>query len=140
MYNLISIFIGTALSIILMINGTLCSNMGNYSSTVIIHTVGIFTIIAVLIINKSKFKLYKGIPLYLYSAGAIGVFTVLFNNLSFNYLGASLTIALGLFGQSVTSILIDHFGLLRMKKIEFQKKKIIGLVIILLGIVVMTIF
>ncbi|SFC91011.1 transporter family-2 protein [Clostridium uliginosum] len=140
MNNLISAFIGALISIMLMFNGTLSNACGNYTSTVIIHIVGFFAIILLLLITKSKIKIQKGIPLYLYSAGAIGVFTVLFNNFSFAILGASILIALGLLGQSLASIIIDHFGLLGMKVIRFNKKKLIGLTFITLGIFVMTIF
>ena len=76
----------------------------------------------------------------MYSAGAIGVFTVLFNNITFSTLGVSLTIALGLFGQSMASIVIDHYGLLGMKVIKFNPNKLVGLVLIILGIIVMAIF
>lgn len=124
----------------IMLNGTLSKSLGNYTSSVIIHIIGLFSMIIVLLISKSKIKIQKNIPLYLYSAGAIGVFTVLFNNISFSAVGASVTIALGLLGQSLASILIDHFGLLGMNYVKFRKKKIIGLVFITLGIYVMTVF
>ena len=140
MYNLISIFIGGLISMMILLNGVLSNATGNYTSSVIIHMVGLFSIIMVLLLTKSKFKLQRGIPLYLYSAGAIGVFTVLFNNLSFAKLGVSIPLALGLLGQSLASIIIDHFGLLEMKVIRFEKKKIVGLLIISLGIVVMAVF
>lgn len=140
MNNLISTFIGVLIAIMVMINGTLSNKTNNYTSIVIIHIVGLISIILVLIFTKTKFKLKKGIPLYLYSAGAIGVFTVLFNNISFSTLGVSLSLSLGLLGQSITSIAIDHFGLMGMKINRFEKKKIIGLVFITIGIVVMAIY
>lgn len=140
MNNLISTFIGGLIAIMIMFNGTLSNAYGNYTSTVIIHIVGLFSIVLVLLVSKSRIKISKGIPLYLYSAGVIGVFTVLFTNLSFSKLGVSITLALGLLGQSLSSIIIDHFGLLEMKVVKFEKKKYIGLVIIVFGIYVMTVF
>lgn len=136
----ISAIIGALISVMIMFNGTLSAASGNYTSSVIIHIVGLFFIILVMLINKSKIRLEKDIPIYLYSAGAIGVFTVLFNNLSFSKLGASLTIALGLLGQSLSSIVIDHFGLLEMQIYKFEKRKLIGLLFIILGIFIMTIY
>lgn len=140
MYNFISTFIGALIAVMIMFNGALSNTTGNYTSLVIIHIVGLLSIALVLLLSKSKFKIHKGISLYLYSAGAIGVFTVLFNNLSFLTLGVSLTLALGLLGQSLLSIVIDHFGLFNMKVVKFDKKKIIGLVVISLGIFIMTVF
>lgn len=140
MYNLLSIIIGAFIAIMIPLNGILSEITGNYMSSVMIHLVGLFAIVIVLLVSKSKLRMQQGIPLYLYSAGAIGVFTVLFSNISFSALGVSITIALSLLGQSVSSIIIDHFGLLGMKVVKFEKKKMIGLLLIASGIVVMTIF
>ncbi|MCI4060208.1 DMT family transporter, partial [Bacillus cereus] len=82
--------------------------------------------ILILIININKIRFDKIIPLFLYSAGAFGVFTVLFNNISFSVLGASISIALSLLGQSIASIVIDHFGLLGIKVAKFEKNILIG--------------
>jgi transporter family-2 protein len=140
MKTLISSFIGALISIMIMLNGTLSNSYGNYTSTVIIHLTGLFSIIFILLITRTKFKFKKNIPIYLYSAGAIGIFTVLFNNLSYSTLGVAVTIALGLLGQSITAIIIDHFGLLGMDIIRFRKEKFIGLILVSFGILVMTIF
>jgi len=136
----ISVFIGALISVMLVFNGTLSNAVGNYSSTVIIHIIGLITIIIVLFATKSKLKIEKNIPILWYSAGAVGVFTVLFSNISFIALGASLSISLGLLGQAISSIIIDNYGLLGMKKIKLNGKKFIGLSIMIVGIIVMTIF
>ncbi len=137
MYNSVSLFIGVLISVMIMINGTLSAASGNYAAVVIIHLVGLLGIIIAMLPGKAfRFKL-KGIPLYLYSAGTIGIFTVLFNNMGYAALGVSLPLALGLFGQLLASLVIDHFGLFQMKKIRFEKKKFMGLAIIFAGILVM---
>jgi transporter family-2 protein len=140
MLDIFSAFVGTLIALMIMFNGTLANATGNFTSSVIIHFTGLFSVIIVLLISKSKIKLKRGIPLYLYSAGAIGVFTVLFTNLSFTALGISVTLSLGLLGQTLSSIIIDHFGLLGMKVIKFQKKKTFGLILIVFGIFIMAIF
>ncbi|KDR95636.1 transporter family-2 protein [Peptoclostridium litorale DSM 5388] len=137
MNNLISTFIGALISFMILVNGILSDSIGNYSSSVIIHLVGLVSVLIVLAACRSKISIQKGIPLYMYSAGALGVFTVLFSNLSFTQLGVSLTLALGLLGQSISSIVIDHFGLLGMDTVKFKSKKYIGLLLISLGIFVM---
>ena len=133
----ISTFIGTLIAIMIMFNGTLSNSYGNYTSTVVIHITGLLFITFLLLISRTKITLSKGTPIYLYSAGAVGVFTVLFNNLSYSTLGLSITIALGLLGQSVTSIIIDHFGIMEMRVISFKKQKFIGLILVCFGIFVM---
>ena len=140
MYNLLSIFIGALIGIMVYFNGILSIYLGNYTSSVIVHLVGLIGIIIVLICTKSKLKFDRKLPLFLYSAGVIGVFTVLFSNIGFMSVGASLTIALSLLGQTISAIIIDHYGLLGVNAIKFNKKKLIGLSIITIGIIIMTIY
>lgn len=140
MNNVISILVGVFIAIMISFNGALSNTVGNYTSSVIIHMVGLIIIIVILIIRGEKLKDRKGTPMILYSAGAMGVLTVIFNNMSFIALGASITIALGLFGQAIASIVIDHFGLFGINVVRFNSKKIIGLSMIVLGIIIMTFF
>jgi len=140
MYNVYTGLIGVLISIMVAFNGVLANYIGNNYSSVIIHIVGLLGISFILLLNKNKMSMPKNIPLYLYSAGAIGVLTVLFSNISFNTLGASITLSLGLLGQSVSSIMIDNYGLFGMKVDKFNKKKIIGFALISLGIFIMTFY
>lgn len=140
MYNLISIFIGALIAIMSSFNSMLSTYTGNYTSSVLIHSIGLIGTIVVMKILKYKITFDKNLSLLLYSAGIIGVFTLLFNNITFVTIGASLTIALGLLGQTLSSIIIDHFGFLGVNVVKFNNKKIIALSIIILGIVIMTIF
>ena len=134
----ISIFTGIVLAIMISLNGGLGNISGNYASSVIIHFVGLIGIIFVLIFTKSKIKNLKGIPFYMFTGGLIGILTVLFTNIGFSGLGVSLTVSLSLLGQLITSLIIDHFGYFNMPVIEFDKKKILGLIVIIAGIYVMT--
>ncbi|GAA0717313.1 DMT family transporter [Clostridium malenominatum] len=140
MYKLASVFIGLLITIMVTINGALSKGIGDYKSVLIIHIVGLITITFLLILKKEKLNLKKDIPKYLFSGGAIGVFVVLFNNMSFNKLGASLTLSLGLFGQLILSGIIDHFGLFNMEVSKFNVKKIVGFLLIFVGIIVMVIY
>ena len=140
MYLIVSIIIGAIISVMILFNGTISNTMGLFTSSVIIHFVGLISTILILIIRKSKFIINREFPFFLYIAGAIGVITVMLTNITFVQLGVSLTISLGLLGQSVFSILIDNFGYLGMKRIKFNRKKYIGLFLIAFGIFIMTIY
>lgn len=141
MNKYLSAFTGALVAVMILFNGVLANAFGNYSSSVIIHVVGLVTITLVLVLSGSKKKAPTGrSPLYLYSAGIIGVFTVVFTNIGFSALGVSATIALGLLSQTLVSVIIDHFGLFGMKMIRFEKKKIVGLAVILLGVITMLVF
>ena len=121
----------------MLTNGTLAGYLGNYPGTVVNHAIGLSIVLIILFFKKIKVKTLPGAPLYIYLGGGVGVFTVLFTNLAFNNLGMSRTLALGLLGQSIASIIIDHFGLLGMPKLKFNIKKSIGLSFVGLGIFLM---
>lgn len=63
----------------------------------------------------------------------------LVNVITIGSLGVALTTALAVFGQLVFSSLVDHFGLFGLTKYEFNPKKLIGFLIVFIGIVIMTI-
>lgn len=140
MYKLMSGLIGVLITIMIAINGVLSGSIGNSWSLIIIHVIGVLSMLIILTIKRVKIELDRSIPIYLYSAGAIGILTVLFNNISFNHIGASLTLSLGLLGQSLASIAVDHYGLFGMKITKFRKEKILGFLIISLGIIIMAIY
>lgn len=139
MNYIISLMVGAITSIMIFFNGSLSDSYGNPMSTVIIHLVGLIAILLMLFLTKSRMRLPKGLPLYLYSAGFVGIGTVMLTNLSYLKLGVSLSLALGLLGQMLFSLLTDHFGLLGMKRMKMNPKKIIGLCIIGIGICIMAI-
>lgn len=140
MNKLTSAFVGGLIAIMILFNGTLANAIGNYQSTMIVHLVGLMGILMILFIRKTKIKFYKSVPLYAYSAGVIGVLPIIFNNIAFNVLGVSVTLSLGLLGQSLMSIVIDHYGMFSMPIVQFNKRKILGLIVIVLGIAIMTIY
>lgn len=137
--NIAAISIGVIISVMMVFNGSLSSLYGNYTSSVIIHGVGLIGMCLIVFIKKLKFKL-EGIPWYLYLGGVSGVFTVLFTNWAFNEIGASLVLSMGLFGQSLSSIIADHYGIGGTKVNKFSTKKLIGLSLMIAGIVIMTIW
>lgn len=139
MYNLISVFVGALITIMVAINGMLADALGNYLSNVVIHLVGLISIIVVMIVSKYKFNLPKKESILIYAGGAVGVITVFSNAVSFTALGATLTIVLGLLGQVVSSLFIDHYGLFGAQVIKFNKKKILGLTLMILGTIIMTV-
>lgn len=138
MYNFLSLLIGILIAIMIAFNGILSDGLGNYSSLVIIHLIGFVAILGILIYKNIKISFKNNLPLYLYIAGSISVLTVLINNLTFAVIGVSLPVALGLLGQLTTSLAFDNYGFLGMKKVNFSKKKFIGLSIIMIGIIIMS--
>ena len=134
---ILAILAGTIVTIMNVFNGQLSNQVGVYLSTVIIHLVGLLTLIIIMIIKKQKISFQNHIPLILYTGGMIGVFTVLFNVMSISTIGAALVTALGLLGQMLTSLVLEYKGWLGAKKRTLTFQKVISLVIVMIGIGVM---
>lgn len=134
---ILAILAGTIVTIMNVFNGQLSNQVGVYLSTVIIHLVGLFTLIIIMIIKKQKISFQNHIPLILYTGGMIGVFTVFCNVMSISTIGAALVTALGLLGQMLTSLVLEYKGWLGAKKRTLTFQKVISLVIVMIGIGVM---
>ena len=134
---ILAILAGTIVTIMNVFNGQLSNQVGVYLSTVIIHLVGLFTLIIIMVIKKQKISFQNHIPLILYTGGMIGVFTVLFNVIYISTIGAALVTALGLLGQMLTSLVLEYKGWLGAKKRTLTFQKVISLVLVMIGIGVM---
>jgi len=137
MYKASAVFIGVLIAIMVTFNGVLASYTGQYVSLLIIHIVGLIGITTILIVKRETLRLHRNLSFYLFSGGAIGVLVVFLNNLCFGAIGASLTLSLGVFGQLILASFIDHYGLFGLDIYKFKRKKIIGFVIVLLGLITM---
>jgi len=137
MYKASAVFIGVLIAIMVTFNGVLASYTGQYVSLLIIHIVGLVGITTILIVKRETLRLHRNLSFYLFSGGAIGVLVVFLNNLCFGAIGASLTLSLGVFGQLILASFIDHYGLFGLDIYKFKRKKIIGFVIVFLGLITM---
>ncbi|MEG2661037.1 MAG: DMT family transporter [Oscillospiraceae bacterium] len=133
----ISVLIGCIIAVMLAFNGGLSAQYGVFGSTVIIHIVGTTFAFAAIKLRKMKLNITRDIPLWMFCGGAIGVLTTLFNNFSFGKIGITAIMALGLFGQGVTSAIIDCFGLFGMPKRKYKKLDLIGILFAVIGILIM---
>lgn len=141
MYKISSVIIGILIAIMVTFNGELAKQVGDLSAVLIINLVGMLAVSFILLIKKQKMKFKKGdIPMYLFFAGGIGVILTFFNNICFKNLGVSLTLALGLVGQVIASGVVDHFGFLGMKVHKFHKKKILGFLMVFVGMIIMVVW
>lgn len=136
MYYILSLATGVLISVMVAFNGGLTEQYGVYPATVIIHIVGLL-LISLVVLIKHENPFAKRYEWFLYLGGAIGVATTVFNNMAFGRISVSAILAIGLFGQSLAGLVVDQYGLLRMPKHPFRKHKIIGLVLVLIGIVPM---
>lgn len=119
----LSLSSGILIALMITANGLAASIFGNWISLVVINLIGLLTAGIVLAIKRSTSNLTKGVPFVYLIGGAIGVITVLFNNICVNNIGVAMTMGLALVGQIITSAVTEHFGVLGMvkKKITLQK-------------------
>jgi len=137
MYKSLAIFDGILVALMVSFNGLLAFQLGNGPSLIVIHGIGLLGTILLLLVSRTSLKSIRGLPVYLFMAGALGIFNVLFNNLSFTALGATLTLSLNLVGQLLASMVLDHFGLLGLALNRINSMKLLGITIMILGIFLM---
>ncbi len=136
MNMLLASLIGMVVTIMITFNSILSVEAGPLPALLIFHMVGILTASIFLVFQKTK-QNHGKIPLYFYTGGIIGVMVVFSNNLCFSVLGASVTLSLGIMGQSLGSILTDTTGFLNMKKHPFNVNKLFGFLLIFMGTLLM---
>lgn len=137
MYNILSVLVGIVIAMMIVLNGQLTAYHGIFIAAIIIHIVGSIFAYSVMKLTKQKLLLNKKIPFWFYLGGALGVITTFCNNFAFGKISLTSIIALVLLGQTVTSLFIDSFGLMGMKKYPFQKYTFVGLGLAVAGIVLM---
>jgi transporter family-2 protein len=137
MYDLLVIFSGIVISVMVLLNGGLTQSYGTYLAAVIIHIVGVIFAITLCIIRKEKFNQKSHAPVWAYLGGAFGVLTTLFSNYAFGKISMTSIIALGLLGQSLTSVLLDSFGWFGIQKRPINKISIIGFLPAIAGVFLM---
>jgi transporter family-2 protein len=137
MFKLTAIINGILIAVMISFNGLLAKQLGNNIALIVIHILGVFTTSIIFIFSRYKYKNIKGLPIYLFIGGAIGIFNISLNNITINKLGVALTIGLCLLGQLGTSMIIDHYGLFGVNISKINIKKLTGIFIMSIGIVVM---
>lgn len=116
MYHLFTLFTGMLISVMVAVNGSLSGNVGIYTSTVLIYVVSVLFSLSLLLAGKKRIFPAKRLPLWRYSAGVISVFSTVFTNFAYGKISVLAITALGLLAQTVTSFIIDAFGLFGVKK------------------------
>lgn len=132
----LALLAGMMISVMVVFNGGLSDRVGQFAALVIIHLVGLVVISLALFI-KGKKPVARGVPPQLFTAGIIGVAITICNNMAFGHISVSAMMALGLLGESITSLLVDHFGVMGLPRRPFRREKLLGMLLNLCGIAFM---
>ncbi len=134
MYQFMCLLSGILLAFVITTNGTLTGYYGAYVGTVIVHIVGTVGSYVYMKAAGQPWRSEEKLPLWMYAGGIIGIATTVFQCVAFLHLGATAVMALSLFGQTATSLVVDGLGLFGMEKRPVGKGTWLGVAVSLCGI------
>ena len=134
MYQIMCLVSGFLLAIVIMANGTLTSHYGAYVAAVIVHIIGTIGSYIYMKAAKQTDRSEEKLPLWMYAGGIIGIATTVLQSMAFVHLGATAVMALSLFGQTATALLVDGLGLFGMERRPLGKGTLVGVLVSLCGI------
>ena len=134
MYQLMCLLSGVLLAFVITTNGTLTAYYGAYVGAVIVHIVGTVGSYLYMKAAKQPWRSGEKLPLWMYAGGIIGIATTVFQSVAFVHLGATAVMALSLFGQTATALVVDGLGLFGMEKRAVGKGTMLGVLVSLCGI------
>jgi transporter family-2 protein len=130
----LTVLAGILIAVMVTINGGLSDTYGVYSATVIIHTVGVSFVSVLVAVQRKSLKSGEKLPLHYYLGGAVGVGTVVFNNMAFGRISVTAILALSLLGSVLCSLVVDQYGWFGMARHPVSAKKLPGIALAVLGI------
>lgn len=134
-----SVLAGILVAFLVRINATLGEHVGVLEATFIIHVVG--TAFALLLVGVRLTPSFWGKlrrrPAYELSGGAIGVVMVLLANITVPPLGVALAVGLFVAADLFFASVSDHFGWLGLPRVPITRRRIVGLVLVLAGVVLL---
>jgi len=124
------------------INGNLRVATGSpLGAAFISFFVGTIILIILILITQRRleFPLYdtqqNRIPIWTYMGGIFGIFIVTGNIILLPILGSVLTTMVFLLGQMIMALLIDQFGMFHLQKRKIDSRRIIALVLMIIGVI-----
>lgn len=127
---------GAVVAVMISINGVLSNAVGIQEAAIIFCLISLIVSLIISIGKQSASK--EKLPLWMYSAGIFNALTIWFNNLAFGKITVSAILAISLLGQAVVSAVVDHYGFFGIEKQRFDTFKLVGFIIVSLGLLVLT--
>lgn len=141
-HNFLFIILAVLIGGIAPIQGGINSQLGKLlnhpmQATFISFLGGVLTILILLLIININFPAaaeMKKIPWYLYIGGVFGVVFVTVVIVLMPKIGATNLVVAIIVGQLVMSVIVDHFGLLKVPVHEISWTRLVGIVLLILGV------
>ncbi len=97
-------------------------------------TVALAVVLALGLLGRGKFSAIPHAPWWTLVGGLIGAFIVVMSIVVAPRIGVTTLAAALIFGQLVTAIVVDHFGLIGFHRIPLSFTRIAGVVLLLGGV------
>ncbi len=137
--TVMTILAGAALPLQTLVNARLSTSVGgSLPASLITFIVGALVLLLTLAVVRPalpNMSAVQSIPWYAWTGGLLGAFFVVTTTLTVPLLGATLLLALLLFGQLGAGLALDHFAVLTDVARPMSMQKLAGLGLLLLGVV-----
>lgn len=132
-----SLIAGICMSFQGVFNTRLSEKIGLWETNVIVQASGLLlTVIAVLIFGNGGFKNIKNSNKLYLLGGALGVIIIYTVMQGIKSLGPTCSISIILVAQLTSAAIIDAFGLFNSTQVKFGMTKIIGVIVMIVGILI----
>jgi len=117
------------------INAALKEKIGVAPMSTTVHLIGlVVSLVAVMAFTGfPKLEQFKEVPAYSYLGGVLNVAIIGGVAYAVAKTGATIGISAILFGQLTTAVILDHFGIFTLEKIPFSWIRIVGVILMLVG-------
>ena len=136
----LNILVGLGVGALVVIQGGMNSRVtmalgGTAPATLINFIIGALFLLAVMIVTGTITSLHgiSQAPRWTLRAGVAGVLLVMGTAFLIPRIGAAHTVALLVVGQALTSLIVDHFGLLGMPVIQISMARVLGCGLLAIG-------
>lgn len=131
-----AIISGIAMSLQGVFNTKLSEKIGSWETNTIVQGSGLLiTLIILFFFRKGDFKAIRDVNKLYLLGGALGVIIIFTVMKSISSLGTTIGIGTILVAQISAAAIIDAFGLFGNDKIAFGTNKILGIILMIVGIV-----
>jgi transporter family-2 protein len=138
----LNILVGLGVGALVVIQGGMNSRVmmalgGTMPATLVNFIIGAIFLLAVMVVtgNLTSFQGISQTPRWTLFAGVAGVLLVMGTAFLIPRIGAAHTVALLVVGQALTSLVVDHFGLLGMPVVQISMIRLVGCGLLALGAV-----
>jgi bacterial/archaeal transporter family-2 protein len=136
---LLIIIIGLIGGIAVGLQGPMASmitqRLGIFESVFIVHLGGmIIALIPLLVYSGGKLSEWRSVPWYVLGAGIFGLVVIGAISYTIPRVGAAAAIMTIVAGQLLISVVLDHFGLLGAAARTLDVSRLVGLVVVLVGV------